>query len=241
MKKGIGKYFLYSLLIHLLFISGLIVLLVEFEYITFSAGSGGNFTEVSVYKSLQTENTFAKITAEHKKNMKVVQKEHNRRSVENIRTGQINETTRPDNSKKRYKINKNSSKISKVTINERDNVIEKKNDIKIQNETESGGIDYREGENIKTVAVPEYGINPKPEYPLSARRRGYEGEVVFRVLVLDNGDVGDLEILKTSGFEILDNSAHTALQEWKFIPGKLNGRSVSSWVKVPILFRLNNI
>ena len=75
---------------------------------------------------------------------------------------------------------------------------------------------------------------------MSARRRGYEGEVVFQVFVLDNGNVGELEILKTSGYKILDNSAHASLKKWKFIPGKLNGRSVSSWVKVPILFRLND-
>ena len=112
---------------------------------------------------------------------------------------------------------------------------------KIKKEVVKGGNENKEAESIKSSATPEYGINPKPEYPLLARRRGYEGEVVFIVQVLDDGNVGEMKMIKTSGYKILDNSALAALREWKFVPGNFNGKTVSSWVKIPILFRLNDI
>lgn len=90
------------------------------------------------------------------------------------------------------------------------------------------------------LAYPNYKVNPKPDYPMIARRRGYEGEVLVKVWVLKNGKVGDTKLEKPSGYNILDDSALDAVKEWEFIPGKKNGEAVSSWVTVPITFRLKN-
>lgn len=96
------------------------------------------------------------------------------------------------------------------------------------------------GSGVTKSAYPDYKINPKPEYPTSARRRGYEGEVKLRVLVLEDGRVGKIEVEKPSGHQALDNSALKAVRDWIFIPGRENGREVSSWVTVPVSFRLDN-
>lgn len=90
------------------------------------------------------------------------------------------------------------------------------------------------------LAYADYGINPKPEYPMIARRNGYEGLVLLRVLVLESGKVGKIELEKSSGFGILDKSAIEAVEVWKFVPGKRDGIPISSWVTVPIRFQLSS-
>lgn len=92
----------------------------------------------------------------------------------------------------------------------------------------------------QSQAHPDYSMNPKPLYPLSARRRGYEGTVKLRVQVLKSGKVGNLEIEKPSGYGILDKAAVEAVEKWIFIPGKKNGIPVTSWVTVPVKFRLTS-
>ena len=89
-------------------------------------------------------------------------------------------------------------------------------------------------------AYPDYKINPKPRYPMLARRKGYEGTILLRVFVLESGGVGKVELEKSSGYEILDESALKAVKEWVFIPGKRDGSPVPSWVTVPIKFQLNS-
>ncbi|NIT13315.1 MAG: TonB family protein [Candidatus Dadabacteria bacterium] len=93
---------------------------------------------------------------------------------------------------------------------------------------------------ITEDAYPDYSSNPKPHYPLIARRRGYEGTVVLNVLVLENGRVGKVAIEQSSKYKVLDSAAIRAVNDWNFIPGKRNGVMLASWVKVPIRFRLND-
>ncbi|KRT65604.1 MAG: TonB family protein [Candidatus Dadabacteria bacterium CSP1-2] len=90
------------------------------------------------------------------------------------------------------------------------------------------------------VGYPDYKINPKPRYPMIARRNGYEGAVLLKVWVLEDGKVGKIEIEQSSGHEILDKSAIEAVTNWIFIPGKRNEVPFPSWVKVPIKFQLRS-
>lgn len=90
------------------------------------------------------------------------------------------------------------------------------------------------------IAHPDYKVNPKPKYPMVARRKGYEGSVLLRIWVLESGGVGKIELEKSSGFDVLDNSALDAVKDWVFIPGMRNGVPISSWVTVPIKFQLSS-
>jgi TonB family protein len=87
-------------------------------------------------------------------------------------------------------------------------------------------------------ARPRYAENPKPIYPQEAREKGYEGEVVLKVEVLINGRVGQIEIKKSSGYELLDHSALTTVKQWRFIPAKKGGIAIPLWVNIPIKFQL---
>jgi len=89
-----------------------------------------------------------------------------------------------------------------------------------------------------TGGYPRYAENPKPSYPQEARERGYQGEVLLRVEVLSNGRVGQIEVKRSSGHDILDQSALSTVKQWKFIPAKKGESTLSLWVNVPIKFQL---
>lgn len=90
------------------------------------------------------------------------------------------------------------------------------------------------------LAYPDYKINPKPKYPLIARTRGHEGEVLLKVWVLEDGSVGELKLEKPSGYSVLDESALNSVRNWIFVPGKRNGIPIRSWVTIPIRFQLTS-
>lgn len=90
-------------------------------------------------------------------------------------------------------------------------------------------------------AQPDYSLNPKPPYPLFARRMGVQGLVLLRVLVRANGSVALVELANSSGSPLLDSSAiHTVRDRWRFIPAQQNGSPVDSWTEVPIRFVLTD-
>jgi protein TonB len=88
-------------------------------------------------------------------------------------------------------------------------------------------------------AAPDYSVNPKPPYPLIARRIGAQGEVLLRVLVRHDGSVASVELAQSSGFSLLDESAtRTVRDSWRFVPAQQGGAPIDSWVEVPIKFVL---
>ena len=89
-----------------------------------------------------------------------------------------------------------------------------------------------------TYAKPEYERNDPPDYPRIAKRRGYQGRTKLKVEVLETGRVGRLEVVSSSGFDILDEAALAAVKEWHFVPGTENGRHTTQWVIVPVRFNL---
>jgi len=87
-------------------------------------------------------------------------------------------------------------------------------------------------------ARPLYRQNPPPRYPRSARRRGYEGSVILEVKVLRDGSVGDLRVLTSSGYSVLDKAAVKSVNKWLFEPGMQGDQKVDMWVRVPIRFKI---
>ncbi|NOT57411.1 MAG: energy transducer TonB [Deltaproteobacteria bacterium] len=99
-----------------------------------------------------------------------------------------------------------------------------------------------QGSGKGSSAQPDYGVNPKPPYPVMARRMGVQGTVVLRVHVHADGSVIAAAIARSSGSELLDDSAlRTVREQWRFVPARLNDEPVESWVEVPIRFVLGNV
>jgi TonB family protein len=56
----------------------------------------------------------------------------------------------------------------------------------------------------------------KPEYPVRARREGWQGVVVVQIVLSSNGTIKSLNLLKSSGYDILDRAAVEAIRGWQF-------------------------
>lgn len=82
--------------------------------------------------------------------------------------------------------------------------------------------------------------NPRPHYPLSARRRGIEGRVVLRVFVGADGRVKSIDIIESSRHAMLDDAAVQALNRWRFDPASRGGVAVAGRVDIPVAFRLRD-
>ena len=82
--------------------------------------------------------------------------------------------------------------------------------------------------------------NPKPPYPLAARKRGIEGQVLLRARVQEDGHCAMVETKKSSGYTMLDSAAVETVKKWRFAPATLSGTPIASWVEVPITFRLRD-
>ena len=67
---------------------------------------------------------------------------------------------------------------------------------------------------------------------------GEEGRVVMQVLVNDKGRAEKVEIIKSSGFNRLDESARTALMRAIFKPYVEDGKSVTVLATASINFSL---
>ncbi len=85
-----------------------------------------------------------------------------------------------------------------------------------------------------------YGTNPKPKYPNEARSRGWQGKVLLRVSVSAEGLSEAVNIHRSSGHDVLDESAIAAVEKWQFIPAKRGNMTVACTVIVPIIFTLNH-
>jgi protein TonB len=99
------------------------------------------------------------------------------------------------------------------------------------------------GTQAVAAAPPRFDVayldNPKPAYPLSARRMQLEGTVRLRVLVNAAGKAEQVELQATSGSPVLDRSAMDAVRRWRFVPARRGEEAVPAWVVVPIVFTLN--
>jgi protein TonB len=80
--------------------------------------------------------------------------------------------------------------------------------------------------------------NPKPSYPPAALKRGLQGKVLLRVHVLANGHPDKVDVLKTSGADILDEAATNKVATWEFEPARRGKTPIDGWVNVPITFKL---
>ncbi len=86
----------------------------------------------------------------------------------------------------------------------------------------------------------EYLNNPRPAYPVVARRMGWQGRVVLNVEVLVSGFPGQIKLLQSSGHDVLDNAAINAVKGWRFVPGRQSGHLATQWVHIPIPFILKD-
>lgn len=91
---------------------------------------------------------------------------------------------------------------------------------------------------VTAPPIPCYKNNPLPKYPVLARRRGYEGEVLISAMISVDGTVVALNVKESSGHPILDRAAVKAVAAWEFEPARRMGTPVPLSVDIPVRFVL---
>jgi TonB family protein len=89
--------------------------------------------------------------------------------------------------------------------------------------------------NTKEVA---FSVLQKMNYPETAKRKGIQGVVYVRFIVLPNGSPVHRRVVK-GVHPLLDEEAYEAVGEGTYEPGRVNGKPVPTLMTLPITFRRN--
>jgi len=86
-----------------------------------------------------------------------------------------------------------------------------------------------------TAPVPSKA-NEVPAYPQEARAIGKTGMVVLKVVVLADGSVGDVQVMR--GEEPFVGAAIAAVKKWKYEPARYQGQPITVYRIIQIPFKL---
>jgi len=86
--------------------------------------------------------------------------------------------------------------------------------------------------------VPRLIHEVKPGYTNEAMRAKLQGVVVLEAVVMPDGSVGTVRILRSLDPNGLDKEAVRTVKLWRFSPGRKDGKPVASLVQVDMEFRL---
>ena len=89
------------------------------------------------------------------------------------------------------------------------------------------------------VLPPRILRQTEPAYPETLRQQRIEGRVAVRMLVLEDGSVGDANVVSSSGYGEMDEAALDAVRQWQFVPARQEGGgAVRCRTTLSISFRL---
>jgi protein TonB len=79
----------------------------------------------------------------------------------------------------------------------------------------------------------------KPQYTSEAMHAKLQGMVTLEALVLPDGSVGEVKVVRSlDPIFGLDQAAIAAVKQWRFQPGKQGGRSIPVLVTIELTFTL---
>jgi TonB family protein len=88
-----------------------------------------------------------------------------------------------------------------------------------------------------TLAKVKPGTQLQPYYPATARTTNHRAEVVVSLQVLENGKVGEVEVLDASVSDLgFEQSAADAVKQWRFHPALEDGRPIETVTLVRLTF-----
>lgn len=83
-------------------------------------------------------------------------------------------------------------------------------------------------------------LSSKPTYPRYSRLHMEEGTTVLSVEILPDGQLGKVEVVRSSGHRRLDRAAVEGMQKAELVPALKNGRKVASVKRISIRFDLED-
>ena len=84
----------------------------------------------------------------------------------------------------------------------------------------------------------EVTAKPEPRYTSEARRAGVQGIVILKLLLLPDGKIDRVKVVKRLPYGLTENSIRVACQV-KFKPAMKDGKPVAQWVAIEYGFMLS--
>ncbi len=95
---------------------------------------------------------------------------------------------------------------------------------------------YRPGNG---VSLPQVVREVKPDYTQAAMQAQIQGSVWLECVVNEDGDVSDIQVTRSLDKEYgLDQAATDAARQWKFRPGRKDGKAVAVRITIELTFTL---
>lgn len=94
-------------------------------------------------------------------------------------------------------------------------------------------------ESYELDQAPRAVVKMQPVYPFKARQQGIEGVVQVKILVKEDGSVGEVLIMDARPPDVFEDAVMVAVPRWRFEPGVVGGKKVTSWVITALHFKLN--
>lgn len=91
---------------------------------------------------------------------------------------------------------------------------------------------------VEAKTPPLFFDNKPGRYPDLAKQRGWEGDVLLKLVIDATGRITEVSVARSSGHEILDAAAVNAVRRWRAKPARRFGRPVSTTEYLPVQFRL---
>jgi len=89
------------------------------------------------------------------------------------------------------------------------------------------------------ITLPKVISEVKPQYTPEALQAGIQGTVTLTTVVRTDGTPDEIEITKSLDTEYgLDDQAVAAVSQWRFEPGRKDGKAVPVSVEIEIRFSL---
>ena len=86
------------------------------------------------------------------------------------------------------------------------------------------------------IREPQYRLRTPLRYPRRALELGQQGTVVVHAQLDRTGNPQKLTIAQSSDYQLLDQAALAAVEQWRFEPAWVDGEAIASVVRVPVNF-----
>jgi TonB family protein len=86
---------------------------------------------------------------------------------------------------------------------------------------------------------PRFVYQPAPAYPEEARQQGWEGTVTLHLELRTDGTVGNVQVARSSGHEVLDTAARETAKTWKHTPVTQEVEQGTRWAEINLTFKLD--
>lgn len=92
---------------------------------------------------------------------------------------------------------------------------------------------------LPVIDEPSFSAQPQPPvYPKLALKRRWQGQALVQALVNELGETERVELVESTGYRLLDQSALKAVSGWSFAAAQENGIKTRAWVQVPVNFAI---